>query len=304
MPDRLDAMHAFVAVCDAQGFSSAARRLNLSPSVMTRLVAGLEERLGVCLLHRTTRTVRLTDAGARFLERARRILADVEEAELSAEGERAQPRGRLVVAAPLQFGRLHVAPLVSRFLETYPQVSAELQLSDRVSNLVEDGVDVAIRIGNLADSGLIARRLGQTRRLLVASPAYLANHGSAPRRPSDLVGHRLIAFQAMTPRNEWVFEIPDSKPLSIEVEPHFTTNSGDAAIDLAIAGNGITATFCYQIDVALKSGALVEVLAEYRARTAPIHAVFPTSRLLSGKVRAFLDLAGRVAPSWNFLGAA
>src|SRR6266404_299024 len=304
MPDRLDAMHAFAAVCDAQGFSSAARRLNLSPSVVTRLVAGLEERLGVCLLHRTTRTVRLTDAGARFLERARRILADVEEAELSAQGERSQPRGRLVVAAPLLFGRLHVAPLVSRFLETYPQVSAELQLSDRLSSLVEDGVDVAIRIGNLADSGLIARRLGRTRRLLVASPVYLAKRGSTPRHPSDLLGHRLIAFRAMTPGQEWDFQAPDSSPLSIEVDPHFKTNSGDAAIDHAIAGNGITAALCYQVEAALKSGALVEVLEEYRARAVPIHAVFPTSRLVSSKVRAFLDLAGGVAPSWDFLRAA
>ena len=186
MTDRFDAMRAFVAVCDQQGFAAAARRLDLSASVVTRLVAGLEDHLNVRLLQRTTRSVHLTDAGARFLERARRILAELEEAELSAQDERAQPRGTLTVAAPLLFGRMHVAPLVSRFLDAYPDVRADLRLSDRNANLVEDGLDVAIRIGNLPDSGLVARRLSRTRRALVASPAYLAAHGGSPARPEDL----------------------------------------------------------------------------------------------------------------------
>jgi DNA-binding transcriptional LysR family regulator len=185
MTDRLDAMYAFIAVCDEQGFAAAARRLQLSPSVVTRLVASLEQRLGVRLFQRTTRTVRITEAGSRFLERARRIVNDVEEAELSAQEERARPRGLLTVAAPLLFGRMHVAPLLSTLLETHPQLSADLRLSDRLVGLVEEGIDVAIRIGNLADSGLIARRLGQTRRVLVASPAYLEAKGD--RRASPLI---------------------------------------------------------------------------------------------------------------------
>jgi len=169
--DRLDAMSAFVAVCDAEGFAPAARRLGMSASAVTRLVAGLEDRLGVRLLQRTTRSVRLTEAGERYLQRARRILVEVDEAEDIAQSERATPRGRLVVTAPLLFGRMHVAPVLRRFLDDYPEVTAQLHLSDHVVNLVEEGVDLAVRIGMLEDSSLVARRLGQTRRLLVASPA-------------------------------------------------------------------------------------------------------------------------------------
>ena len=162
--DRLEAMTAFVAVTDLKGFAPAARRLGLSPSAVTRAVAALEDHLGVRLLQRTTRTVTLTDVGARYLERARFILAELEEADGSAQAERARPAGRLVVAAPLVFGRLHVAPLMCSFLNRYPEVTGALELSDRTVNLVEDGIDVAVRIGRLADSNLIARPMGTTRR--------------------------------------------------------------------------------------------------------------------------------------------
>ena len=300
MPDRFDAMHVFVAVCEARGFSPAARKLELSPSVVTRLVAGLEERLGVRLLQRTTRSVRVTEAGLRYLEHARRILAEVEEAESSAQGERAEPRGRLVVAAPLLFGRMHVAPLVSKLLDAHPGLSAELQLSDRFVNLVEDGVDVAIRIGELADSASVARRLGATRRVLVASPAYLERCGGAPRAPADLAGHALIAFLAVTPGREWAFRAADGAALTIAVEPRFSTNSGDAAIERAIAGGGITAALSYQVEPAKRAGALVEVLSEFAPAPAPIQALFPSTRLLSAKVRAFLDLAQKAARDWSF----
>jgi len=303
MSDRLAAMHAFIAVADLQGFAPAARRLAVSPSVVTRLVAGLEDWLGVRLLHRTTRTVRLTEAGTRFLDRARRILADVAEAELSAHNEQAQPQGLLVVAAPLLFGRMHVAPLVSRFLAAHPQTSADLRLSDRFANLVEEGIDVAVRIGTLASSGLIARRLGQTRRILVASPAYLAAHGGPPLALSDLPGHDLIAYRAMTPGREWTFCQPGSgNSLSVAVEPRFATDNGEAALAHAISDGGITAAFCYQVEAALDAGALTEVLGRFAPPPVPIHAVFPASRLLSGKVRAFLDIAGETAAHWSFLG--
>src|SRR5271168_2428932 len=175
--DRLDAMQAFVAVADLHGFAPAARKLKVSPSAVTRLIAALEDRLGARLLQRTTRSVTLTDAGARYLERARRILADVEEAEIAAEGERTRPSGRLVVSAPVGFGRLHVSPVMTTYLKRYLAVSGELRLEDRMVNLVEDGVDLAVRIGHLADSSLVARQVGAMRRIVVASKAYLRKRG-------------------------------------------------------------------------------------------------------------------------------
>src|SRR5271165_6756651 len=175
--DRIDAMQAFVTVADLRGFAPAARKLKVSPSAVTRLIAALEQRLGARLLQRTTRSVTLTDAGARYLERARRILADVEEAEIAAQGERTRPSGRFVVSAPVGFGRLHVSPVMTAYLKRYPEVSGELRLEDRVINLVEDGVDLAVRIGHLADSSLVSRQVGEMRRIVVASPGYLKSHG-------------------------------------------------------------------------------------------------------------------------------
>src|ERR1700724_4441668 len=175
--DRLDAMQAFIAVADLQGFAPAARKLGLSPSAVTRLVAALEDRLGARLLQRTTRSMTLTDAGARYLERARRILADVEEAEIAAQRERARPSGRLVISAPVGFGRLHVSPVLTTYLKRYREVSAELRLEDRMINLVEEGIDLAVRIGHLADSSLVARHVGEMRRTTVAAPGYLKSRG-------------------------------------------------------------------------------------------------------------------------------
>jgi DNA-binding transcriptional LysR family regulator len=297
MSDRFEVMRAFIAVCDTQGFSAAARKLDTSPSVVTRLVAGLETRLGVRLLQRTTRSVRLTDAGARFLERARRIVAEVEEAELSAQEERGEPTGRLVVAAPVVFGRLHATPLLTRYLELYPKVDVELQLANHYVNLVEEGVDVAIRVGELVDSGLIARNLGQTRRTLVASPAYLSKYG-VPRMPAELAGHRLIAFSGAVSRREWPFW-SGGQVSSVPVAPQFFSNSGEAAIDHAIAGGGIASALSYQVVEACHTGRLVEVLGEFAPPPLPIQAVFPTSRLLSRKVRAFIDLAERASSAWQ-----
>ncbi|MDO9060258.1 MAG: LysR family transcriptional regulator, partial [Bradyrhizobium sp.] len=193
--DRIDAMQAFVAVADLRGFAPAARKLGLSPSGVTRLIAALEDRLGARLLQRTTRSVTLTDAGARYLARIRPILADVEEAEGAVEGERTRPSGRLTVSAPVGFGRLHVSPVMSAWLERYPEVTAELRLSDRMINLVEDGVDLAVRIGHLADSSLVARQVGEMRRIVVASPGYLKAH-SAPRTPEAIASHATIQFGA------------------------------------------------------------------------------------------------------------
>src|SRR6266550_9623467 len=191
--DRIDAMQAFVAVADLKGFAPAARKLGLSPSGVTRLIAALENHLGARLLQRTTRSVTLTDVGARYLERARRILADVEEAEGSAQRERTRPSGRLVVSAPVGFGRLHVSPVMSAYLMRYSEVSGELRLSDRMINLVEDGVDLAVRIGHLADSSLVARHVGEMPRVVVASPGYLKRHGE-PGTPHAIALHDTILF--------------------------------------------------------------------------------------------------------------
>src|SRR5579872_6818256 len=267
--DRIEAMQAFVAVADLRGFAPAARKLGLSPSGVTRLIAGLEDRLGARLLQRTTRSVALTDAGARYLERVRRILADVEEAEGAAESERSLPRGRLVVSAPVGFGRLHVSPIVSEYLKRYREASADLRLSDLMINLVEEGVDVAVRIGHLADSSLVARHVGDMRRVVVASPAYLKAHRE-PRTPEDIVSHQTIQFSALSPLADWRF-----------------------------VGGGLTRVLAYQAADAIKRGRLRIVLAKFEQPPLPIHIVYPTSRLLSAKVRAFVDLVVEIS-DWHF----
>src|SRR5947199_673522 len=217
--DRIDAMQAFVAVADLQGFAPAARKLGLLPSGVTRLIAALEDRLGARLLQRTTRQVALTDVGARYLERVRRILGDVEEAESSAQAERTRPSGRLVVSAPIGFGRLHVSPVMSAYLTRYPEVSGELRLSDRMINLIEDGVDLAARIGHLADSSLVARQVGEMRRIVVASPGYLKQCGE-PATPQAIASHQTIQFGA-TP--DWRF-VEGDREIRVACTPRFATN--------------------------------------------------------------------------------
>ena len=295
--DRIDAMEAFVTVADLGGFAPAARKLGLSPSGLTRLIAALEERLGARLLQRTTRKVALTDAGTRYLVRVRRILADVEEAEGAAEGEQTRPGGLLVVSAPLGFGRLHVSPVVTAYLQRYPEVSCDLRLSDRMINLVEDGVDLAIRIGHLPDSTLVARHVGEMRRIVVASPGYLRARGE-PVRPADIPAHDTIQFGAMTAALDWRF-VEDGHEIRVASTPRFVTNSSDAALQYAEADGGLTRVMAYQAAEALKAGRLKIVLAEFEQPALPIHIVYPTSRLLSAKVRTFIDLVTEMA-DWHF----
>ncbi len=298
--DRIDAMQAFVAVADLQGFAPAARKLGLSPSGVTRLIAALEQRLGARLLQRTTRSVTLTDIGARYLERARRILADVEEAEGSAQDERTRPSGRLVVSAPVGFGRLHVSPVMSAYLKRYPEVSAELRLADRMVNLVEDGIDLAVRIGHLADSSLVARHVGEMRRIVVASSGYLQQRGE-PNTPEAVASHETIQFGAMTASPDWRF-VEDGREIRVACTPRFTTNSADAAIQYTEQGGGLTRVLAYQAADAIKGGRLRVVLAQFEQPPLPIHIVYPTSRLLSAKVRAFIDLVTDTS-DWHFGGA-
>jgi len=298
--DRIDAMQAFVAVADLQGFAPAARKLGLSPSGVTRLIAALEQRLGARLLQRTTRSVTLTDIGTRYLERARRILADVEEAEGSAQDERTRPSGRLVVSAPVGFGRLHVSPVMSAYLKRYPEVSAELRLADRIVNLVEDGIDLAVRIGHLADSSLVARHVGEMRRIVVASSGYLKQRGE-PDTPEAIALHETIQFGAMTASPDWRF-VEDGREIRVACAPRFTTNSADAAIQYAEQGGGLTRVLAYQAADAIKGGRLRVVLAQFEQPPLPIHIVYPTSRLLSAKVRTFIDLVTDIS-DWHFGGA-
>jgi DNA-binding transcriptional LysR family regulator len=297
--DRFDTVSAFVAVAELKGFAPAARRLGLSPSSVTRLVADLEERLGIRLLQRTTRSVTLTDAGARYLQRSRQILADLEEADESAQAERATPTGRFVVSAPAVFGRIHISPLMCTYLVRHPGVVGELLLSDRIVNLVEDGVDLAVRIGHLADSSLVVRKLGETRRVVVASPAYLERRG-IPAVPSEVTSHDIIQFSTIGGAGDWRF-VGNGRDERVPVAPHYVTNSADAAIWHAEHDGGLTMVLAYQVAELIRANRLKIVLAEFEPPPLPIQLVYPTSRLLSAKVRAFIDTAVELC-DWRFSG--
>jgi DNA-binding transcriptional LysR family regulator len=295
--DRFAAMRAFVTVAEARGFAAAARRLRISPPVVTRLVAALEEELAIRLLQRTTRSVALTDAGARYLERARRILADLEEAERTARAERTDPAGRLVVTAPEVFGRREVAPLVCDFLVRYPEVRCELVLADRIVGLVEEGVDVAVRIGVLRDSSLRARAVGATRRVVVASPAYLAARGR-PRRPADLAGHEVLQLSALGAQPEWRFH-RGGKEVRVPIVPRLVTNSAEAAIAHAERGGGLAMVLAYQVRDQVRAGRLEIVLGRHEPPPLPIQLVYPAARLPPATLRAFVDLAA--TRRWDFV---
>ena len=235
------------------------------------------------------------DAGVRYLERARRILADVDEAEGAAQLERSEPSGRFVVAAPQVFGRLHVAPVMCTYLGLHAGVNTELILGDRMANLVDEGIDAAVRIGDLDDAGYVARNVGATRRVIVASPGYLAKAGM-PRVPDDLADHTTIQFNALTPTTAWRFP----GDLTVSIRPRYVTNSADAAIGHAERDGGLTQVLAYQVVDAVAAGRLCVVLSAYDPRPLPIQIVFPTSRLLSAKVRAFVELVTSTC-TWRFI---
>ena len=295
--DRLDAMAAFVAVADLKGFAPAARRLKLSAPAVTRLIAGLEQHLGARLLQRTTRSVALTDTGARYLQRARAIIAEVAEADASVQAERSRPSGALVVSAPVGFGRMHVTPVMSAYLRTYSEVRGELRLEDRLVSLVEEGIDCAVRIGHLADSSVVARAVGQMRRIVVASPAYLARRGM-PSVPAEIKDHDTIQFGAAAASPEWRFVV-DGRDVLVPCAPRFATNSADAAIWHAEHDGGLTRVLAYQAAAGLAAGRLQIVLRDYEQPPLPIHLVYPTQRLLSAKVRAFIDRVVETC-DWRF----
>lgn len=279
-------MRIFLTVAETSGFAEAARRLRLSPPSVTRAIASLEERLGTSLFQRSTRHVRLTQAGQRFLMDARRILADLEEAEASAAGEHGVPRGELSLTASQMFGRIHVAPLVQDFLGLHPKVQARLLLLDRVTNLIDEGFDIAVRIAHLQDSSLRAIRVGAVRRVIVASPAYLAQQGE-PRTPDDLLQHDAIAFSSSAAADQWTFR----DNMRVAPPARFTVNSSDVAIRAAMAGRGVTRVLSYMVAPALASGQLKILLADYELPATPVQLVHAEGRRANAKVRAFLDFA-------------
>lgn len=286
--DRLREMAVFVAVAEAGSLARAGERLHASAPAVTRALAGLEERLGVRLFQRTTRSLRLTEAGQRLLEPARRLLADAEAAERAAVGETAEPAGHLALTAPVTFGRLHVAPVLAQVLAAHPKMTASLMMADRVVSLAEEGLDAAVRIGALADSGLIAVKVGETRRVYVAAPAYLAEHG-APRTPSALRDHALIAFAPQSNRRAWSFRL-GGREASLEVSPRIEVNDAMAALALAEGGGGIASMLAYQAAEALAAARVVEVLGAYAPEPRPIHIVHDAGRLAPAKLRAFLSM--------------
>jgi DNA-binding transcriptional LysR family regulator len=285
--DRFQALQIFVKVAELGGFAAAARDLGLSPPGVTRAVAGLEDRLGARLFVRTTRSVRLTETGTRFLDDAKRILMDLAEAEEAAVGSHAAPRGELRITAPVLFGRLYVAPILGDYLDQYPQVNAETMFVDRVVNMMDEGLDVAVRIGDLPDSSLSAIRVGTVRRVMFASPDYLARHGT-PQRPHDLKGHRLIHSLAVGAGGDWTFQ-DKGKALSIKVNQRLRMNTNDAVIELALRGWGLSRLMSYQVAAHLSEGQLQTVLEEFETTPLPIHVLHGQGRRVSAKVRSFVD---------------
>lgn len=283
-------MQVFVAVADAGSLAGGGKALGLSPPVVTRVITALEQRLGVRLLNRTTRSLGLTEAGARFLESARQVLAALDEAERSAAGATEVPSGHLRVTAPLTFGRMHLMPVLAAFLRAQPRVSATLVTLDRVANLIEEGFDVAVRIAQLPESTLVARRIGEVTRVLVASPAYLDQQG-VPHQPTDLKAHAVIAVPNLMPAGEWRFWA-DGKSQMVRLTPSLAVNDALAAIMAAERGEGLTTALSYMVAPQLRAGTLVTVLDPFTPPPVPVQLVHPQSRLVAAKVRAFMDFAG------------
>ncbi|OZI34771.1 LysR family transcriptional regulator [Bordetella genomosp. 10] len=287
--DLMQAMKTYVAVVESGGFTPAARKLDVSLSVVSRVVTELETHLGVRLLTRTTRVVRPTDTGAAYFENCKRILGEIEDAELAAAGAHATPRGQLAVTAPVLFGARHVTPIVVEYLRRYPEVDVNCLLLDRNVNLIEEGMDVGVRIGELPDSTLRAIPVGRVRRVVCAAPSYLEAHG-LPRTPDDLARHTLIQVTGISTLPEWRFA-HQGAPLPYRYAPRFATTTNDSAIAAATAGLGLARVLSYQITGELRDGKLRVLLADYEPPAAPIHLIHREGRHALRKVRAFLDLA-------------
>jgi DNA-binding transcriptional LysR family regulator len=284
--DKLRAMAAFVQIVEKGSLTAAAEALGTSPPSAVRALAALERALGARLLNRTTRRIALTDEGRAYYDRARRILADVADAEAAASTKQAVPQGRLAIGAPVMFGRLHAAPLVAEFVDRHPEIKVELLLMDRVVNLVEEGLDATLRIGALADSSLVALEVGRTRRVVCASPACLKRHG-VPRVPADLARRPCIRVTGLA-SGEWEFKV-GGKPVRVRVDGPITTNQVDAGIDACVQGLGYGMFLCYQVIAHQRAGRLRYVLEAYEPEPNPVSLVYPQARLVSARLRAFID---------------
>lgn len=287
--DRFHELQVFVAVADAGSFAKAGDKLRISPPAVTRTISSLEERIGVRMFNRTTRSLSLTEPGARFLENARRVLAELDNAEMDAAGESGTPTGHLTIGASVTFGRAVVAPLMAPFLKAHPRITASVVLQDRVADLVSDGIDIAVRISNLPDSSLVAKRLGEVRRVLVASPAYLAQRG-APAHPRDLKLHSIIAFTGLMQNREWRFA-DGNATANVHLSPTLEINDAVATIAAAQAGDGITIALSYMVAEAVAAGTLVPILDAFTPSAVPVHLVYPQTTIVAPKVRAFVDFA-------------
>lgn len=285
--DRFREMELMLAIADAGSFAKAAKRLNLSPPAVTRMVSDLETRLDTRLIQRTTRSMHLTEAGLRYLGHAKRVVEEVEMTERDLMGTAASPRGHVRVTVPTSLGRMVMPPIVRAFLQTHPDVTASMLLLDRVVNLVEEGIDIALRIGDLPDSSLIARRVGTLRRVLVASPDYLAEHG-APSHPRNLAEHSFVGFSGIMPGRAITFQ-EDGKPFRMVVSPRIETNDAGLSLELTRQGQGITSAISYMVAECLRDGSLVEVLKPYAQPARPVHLIYPESRLMASAALAFLD---------------
>jgi DNA-binding transcriptional LysR family regulator len=287
--DQLHLLNVFVAVVDTNGFAGAARKLKISPPAVTRAISELEDHLNVRLLTRTTRVVRVTEAGARYVEDCRRILAELAEADKSAGGVHGSPQGRLTITAPALFGAKFVTPIVTEYLQRYPEVNATCWFLDRVVNIIDEGVDVAVRIGELPDSSMQAIRVSRVRLVICAAPSYLEQHGT-PRTPGELVAHTIVSASAVTPTSEWRM-VENGVPRMVKVQPRLTTTSNAAAVAAAVSGFGLTRLLSYQVADQLQDGRLEAVLSEFEPAALPVHLVHREGRYASQKARAFLDLA-------------
>lgn len=284
-------MQTFVAVAETGGFASAARRLGLSPPVVTRAVASLEAHLGGRLFTRTTRKVRLTQAGTRYLEDCRRLLAELDDVESAVSGAHAEPRGVLGVTASATFGRLYVAPVLLGFLDRHPHVSARVVLNDRVLDLVDEGLDVAVRIAHLSDSSFTALRVGEVRRVLCASPSYLRAHG-VPTSPEDLSEHEAVVFSEERSAPIWSFEGPKGKR-NVRPRTRLVVNVSELGIQAALAGRGVTRVLSYMVASDLRAGRLRLLLEDYEPAPLPVHLVYREGRRAPARVRAFVDFASQ-----------
>jgi DNA-binding transcriptional LysR family regulator len=288
--DRLDDLALFLSIIDSGSLVGAARRTRLSAASVTRRLGALERRLGVRLLERNTRSLAPTEPGRRLARHARSLLADFETAMRDAAGEAAAPRGVLRLSAPLLFGRRHLAPVVLAYLEAFPDVSAELSLSDRPVDLIEEGIDVALRIAHLTDSSLVARRVGMVRRILVASTRYLERAGT-PRRPDDLARHDIVLFSNHANSADWRFLDRAKRDQVVRVRSRFQVNRAEAAIAAARDGHGVLSVLSYQVAAEIAEGSLVRILRRFERPPIPVQLVVPTARLMPPRVRSFLDLA-------------